>query len=186
MGGWLGRALAELVLWQLLSGVHSASGPAIACLPGPQCPEAMMTILKATIGTRRGINTTLQLSVVQIVWVQPTLTQWLWLTWVPDLGIVCFACRASKAALNIINKALVMDLSEQKVDCVLMHPGYVKTDMTGLVAPGNDKGTAAADIGASYCSRIMPMPRLVLTLLDHRDTVCCWQVVQDMLKWRRV
>lgn len=42
-----------------------------------------------------------------------------------------YAYRASKAALNIINKALVMDLSEQKVDCVLMHPGYVKTDMTG-------------------------------------------------------
>jgi NAD(P)-dependent dehydrogenase (short-subunit alcohol dehydrogenase family) len=42
--------------------------------------------------------------------------------------------RASKAALNIINKALVMDLKEQQVECVLLHPGYVKTDMTGVVA----------------------------------------------------
>jgi short-subunit dehydrogenase len=41
-----------------------------------------------------------------------------------------YACRASKAALNIINKALVMDLKEQQVECVLMHPGYVQTDMT--------------------------------------------------------
>jgi hypothetical protein len=45
----------------------------------------------------------------------------------------CSVCRASKAALNIINKALVMDLKEQQVECVLLHPGYVKTDMTGVV-----------------------------------------------------
>lgn len=43
-------------------------------------------------------------------------------------------CRASKAALNIINKALVLDLKEQQVQCVLVHPGYVKTDMTGELA----------------------------------------------------
>eukprot|EP00775_Hariotina_reticulata_P011289 gene11289-11439_t len=42
-----------------------------------------------------------------------------------------YAYRASKAALNIINKALVMDLQEQQVQAVLVHPGYVKTDMTG-------------------------------------------------------
>jgi NAD(P)-dependent dehydrogenase (short-subunit alcohol dehydrogenase family) len=40
-------------------------------------------------------------------------------------------CRASKAALNIINKAMVMDLTDKQIECVLMHPGYVKTDMTG-------------------------------------------------------
>jgi NAD(P)-dependent dehydrogenase (short-subunit alcohol dehydrogenase family) len=43
-------------------------------------------------------------------------------------------CRASKAALNIINKAMVMDLTAKQIECVLMHPGYVKTDMTGAVA----------------------------------------------------
>jgi NAD(P)-dependent dehydrogenase (short-subunit alcohol dehydrogenase family) len=40
-------------------------------------------------------------------------------------------CRASKAALNIINKALLLDLKEQQVQCCCVHPGYVKTDMTG-------------------------------------------------------
>jgi NAD(P)-dependent dehydrogenase (short-subunit alcohol dehydrogenase family) len=43
-------------------------------------------------------------------------------------------CRASKAALNIINKAMVMDLTDKQIECVLMHPGYVKTDMTGANA----------------------------------------------------
>eukprot|EP00882_Tetradesmus_deserticola_P012566 GHRQ01013319.1.p1 GENE.GHRQ01013319.1~~GHRQ01013319.1.p1 ORF type:complete len:240 (+),score=98.75 GHRQ01013319.1:569-1288(+) len=42
-----------------------------------------------------------------------------------------YAYRASKAALNIINKALLLDLKEQQVQCCCVHPGYVKTDMTG-------------------------------------------------------
>ncbi|KAF6260680.1 hypothetical protein COO60DRAFT_1294220 [Scenedesmus sp. NREL 46B-D3] len=42
-----------------------------------------------------------------------------------------YAYRASKAALNIINKALLLDLQEQQVQCCCVHPGYVKTDMTG-------------------------------------------------------
>lgn len=49
----------------------------------------------------------------------------------PQLRLGWLACRASKAALNIINKALCIDLAEQQVQCVLLHPGYVKTDMTG-------------------------------------------------------
>ncbi|WIA13036.1 hypothetical protein OEZ85_006644 [Tetradesmus obliquus] len=42
-----------------------------------------------------------------------------------------YAYRASKAALNIINKALLLDLKEQQVQSCCVHPGYVKTDMTG-------------------------------------------------------
>eukprot|EP00878_Enallax_costatus_P043903 GHUV01052007.1.p1 GENE.GHUV01052007.1~~GHUV01052007.1.p1 ORF type:complete len:177 (+),score=24.99 GHUV01052007.1:451-981(+) len=42
-----------------------------------------------------------------------------------------YAYRASKAALNIINKALCLDLKDRQIECVLIHPGYVKTDMTG-------------------------------------------------------
>lgn len=42
-----------------------------------------------------------------------------------------YAYRASKAALNIINKALCLDLADKQIECVLVHPGYVKTDMTG-------------------------------------------------------
>mmetsp|Transcript_14159 Transcript_14159/g.38340 ORF Transcript_14159/g.38340 Transcript_14159/m.38340 type:complete len:151 (-) Transcript_14159:445-897(-) len=43
-----------------------------------------------------------------------------------------YAYRASKAALNIINKALCNDLTaSHRVESVLLHPGYVRTDLTG-------------------------------------------------------
>lgn len=40
---------------------------------------------------------------------------------------------ASKAALNIINKALTIDLQNANVSSVLLHPGYVATDMNGEI-----------------------------------------------------
>eukprot|EP00197_Chlamydomonas_leiostraca_P002004 CAMPEP_0202857610 /NCGR_PEP_ID=MMETSP1391-20130828/485_1 /ASSEMBLY_ACC=CAM_ASM_000867 /TAXON_ID=1034604 /ORGANISM="Chlamydomonas leiostraca, Strain SAG 11-49" /LENGTH=247 /DNA_ID=CAMNT_0049536429 /DNA_START=124 /DNA_END=867 /DNA_ORIENTATION=- len=42
-----------------------------------------------------------------------------------------YAYRASKGALNIVNKALSLELAKDKVEFVLIHPGYVQTDMTG-------------------------------------------------------
>ncbi|KAI9871495.1 MAG: hypothetical protein M1830_002855 [Pleopsidium flavum] len=38
-----------------------------------------------------------------------------------------YAYRASKAALNSISKSMAMDLRDQSVLVVIMHPGYVKT-----------------------------------------------------------
>lgn len=38
-----------------------------------------------------------------------------------------YAYRASKAALNSISKSMAVDLKDQGVTVVLMHPGYVKT-----------------------------------------------------------
>ncbi|KAI3427133.1 hypothetical protein D9Q98_007070 [Chlorella vulgaris] len=42
-----------------------------------------------------------------------------------------YAYRASKSALNIVNKSLSIDLADRNVVCTLLHPGYVVTDMTG-------------------------------------------------------
>ncbi|PNH09567.1 C-factor [Tetrabaena socialis] len=42
-----------------------------------------------------------------------------------------YAYRASKAALNIISTTLARDLAEQRITCVALHPGYVRTDLTG-------------------------------------------------------
>ena len=39
--------------------------------------------------------------------------------------------RSSKAALNAVVKSLSIDLKEQGVICVALHPGWVKTDMGG-------------------------------------------------------
>eukprot|EP00241_Pyramimonas_parkeae_P012264 CAMPEP_0114226462 /NCGR_PEP_ID=MMETSP0058-20121206/1249_1 /TAXON_ID=36894 /ORGANISM="Pyramimonas parkeae, CCMP726" /LENGTH=290 /DNA_ID=CAMNT_0001337197 /DNA_START=1 /DNA_END=870 /DNA_ORIENTATION=+ len=41
-----------------------------------------------------------------------------------------YAYRASKAALNIVNTSMSIDLKPDGVTCVLLHPGWVKTDMT--------------------------------------------------------
>lgn len=42
-----------------------------------------------------------------------------------------YAYRASKAALNIINKSFSIDLAKENIRSVLLHPGYVMTDMNG-------------------------------------------------------
>ncbi|CAL8468915.1 g8456 [Coccomyxa elongata] len=41
-----------------------------------------------------------------------------------------YAYRASKAALNAVTKSLALDLQERGITAVLLHPGWVKTDMT--------------------------------------------------------
>lgn len=42
-----------------------------------------------------------------------------------------YAYRASKAALNMINKSMASDLASDGIKSVVIHPGYVSTDMTG-------------------------------------------------------
>lgn len=46
-----------------------------------------------------------------------------------------YAYRTSKAALNAATKSLSIDLSKNKILCMSMHPGWVKTDMGGKNAP---------------------------------------------------
>ena len=42
-----------------------------------------------------------------------------------------YGYRASKAALNAIGKSLAVDLAARGVSVVLLHPGYVATEMVG-------------------------------------------------------
>lgn len=46
-----------------------------------------------------------------------------------------YAYRASKAALNAINKSLAIDLGPDGFVSVVLHPGWVQTDMGGESAP---------------------------------------------------
>lgn len=42
--------------------------------------------------------------------------------------------RSSKAALNAVNKSLSVDLKDRGIICIVLHPGWVKTDMGGAGA----------------------------------------------------
>lgn len=46
-------------------------------------------------------------------------------------GGEAYAYRSSKAALNMAVKCLSLELVPQAVSCVLLHPGWVRTDMGG-------------------------------------------------------
>jgi len=47
--------------------------------------------------------------------------------------------RASKAALNAITKSMAVDLKNENITALALHPGYVKTAMT------NNKGDLGPD-----------------------------------------
>ncbi len=42
-----------------------------------------------------------------------------------------YAYRASKAALNMLNRSMALDLAQQGIIAVVLHPGWVRTDMGG-------------------------------------------------------
>lgn len=46
-----------------------------------------------------------------------------------------YVYRASKAALNAVVKSLALDLGKRGITVVVVHPGWVKTDMGGRGAP---------------------------------------------------
>ncbi len=45
-----------------------------------------------------------------------------------------YAYRMSKAALNMAGKSMAVDLSGEKIDVMILHPGWVRTDMGGPAA----------------------------------------------------
>lgn len=59
----------------------------------------------------------------------------------------CYGYRASKAALNALNKSLAIDLAGEGLTCVALHPGWVKTDMGGASAPQEIPESVAGMIG---------------------------------------
>ena len=44
----------------------------------------------------------------------------------------CYAYRAAKGALVIVSKSMAIDLAGYGVDVITLHPGWVRTDMTGF------------------------------------------------------
>lgn len=81
-----------------------------------------------------------------------------------------YAYRVSKAAVNMVGVNLAHDLKPRGVAVVLLHPGYVRTDMTG------NSGNITA--GESATGLIGQMDRLGL-----EDTGTFWHASGEKLEW---
>lgn len=46
-----------------------------------------------------------------------------------------YGYRASKCALNMVSRSLALDLAPEGFTCLVLHPGWVRTDMGGAQAP---------------------------------------------------
>ncbi|NUP05704.1 MAG: SDR family oxidoreductase [Polyangiaceae bacterium] len=58
-----------------------------------------------------------------------------------------YGYRMSKAALNMANRSMSVDLAHQRVTCVVMNPGWVQTEMGGEGAPTPVAESASRMIG---------------------------------------
>jgi NAD(P)-dependent dehydrogenase (short-subunit alcohol dehydrogenase family) len=54
------------------------------------------------------------------------------------------AYRSSKAAVNMVMRSAAVDLAPRAIICVLLHPGWVKTDMGGPNAPVSAQDSVTA------------------------------------------
>ena len=55
-----------------------------------------------------------------------------------------YGYRASKTALNMLNRSLAVELAGQGFVCVVLHPGWVRTQMGGSSAPQTPEESARA------------------------------------------
>jgi len=54
------------------------------------------------------------------------------------------AYRSSKAAVNMVMRSAAIDLAPRGISCVLVHPGWVRTDMGGPKAPMSPQESVTA------------------------------------------
>lgn len=81
-----------------------------------------------------------------------------------------YGYRSSKAAVNMFGKSLALDLAPRKISVALLHPGYVKTKMTG------HQGEITADTSAKGLIECM-------TKLDLKNSGQFWHTNGQNLPW---
>ena len=79
-----------------------------------------------------------------------------------------YAYRASKAAMNVVNKSLSIDLLERNVESVLLHPGWVQTDMT------QGRGLITAQDSAEGMLKILETPGMNGRWFDYKGEEVPW------------
>lgn len=81
-----------------------------------------------------------------------------------------YGYRASKCALNMINRNLSLDLRKENITSLLLHPGHVKSDMT------NNSGNVVADEAVAGMTNIIANAKL-------KDTGKYYHFQGEMLPW---
>lgn len=81
-----------------------------------------------------------------------------------------YGYRMSKAAVNAVGRSLAMDLKPQGISVFLLHPGFVRTDMTG----------GQGEIDAAFAAR--GLIERMDTLADS-DTGSFWHANGQALPW---
>jgi NAD(P)-dependent dehydrogenase (short-subunit alcohol dehydrogenase family) len=78
--------------------------------------------------------------------------------------------RASKAALNMLNRTLAAELARERFTCVVLSPGWVKTDMGGAGA------TLTPEESVRAMLRVIDglTPKDSGKFLDHRGRELPW------------
>lgn len=80
------------------------------------------------------------------------------------------AYRASKAAVNKVMQGLATDLTAEKIAVLLVHPGWVRTDMGGA---GADIDAADSAVGILRLAETLTM-EATGTFVDHRGVALDW------------
>ncbi|HKP57533.1 MAG TPA: SDR family oxidoreductase [Polyangiales bacterium] len=81
-----------------------------------------------------------------------------------------YGYRMSKAALNAAGVSLARDLKGRGIAVAILHPGYVRTDMTG-----NQGGIAPSESAAQLLARI--------DALDLQNSGTFWHANGEILPW---
>lgn len=81
-----------------------------------------------------------------------------------------YGYRMSKAALNIAGKSLAIDLKSRGIAVAILHPGYVKTDMTGHSGLIDPEESAAGLIDR-------------IDELTMETSGCFWHTNGELLPW---
>jgi NAD(P)-dependent dehydrogenase (short-subunit alcohol dehydrogenase family) len=81
-----------------------------------------------------------------------------------------YGYRESKAALNMFTRSLAADLGPEGFTCIVMHPGWVKTDMGGSSAPVEVEDSAGGI-------------RRVIDSLSPADNGTFWTFEGDQMAW---